>query len=231
MKPTWQSDCGTVKLWLGDCLEVMQSWEDGVVDAVVTDPPYGMNYDTSSRRFSKGKGAHHAAAPRVIGDARPFDPTPLLTFPSVTVWGSNHYASRLPIGTTLVWQKKNAEKFGQVLSDAEIGWEKGGHGVYLFRAVWDGCARETENGIHLHPTQKPVALMQWCIARKESQTIADPFMGSGTTGVAAVRLGRQFWGVEIDPGYFEIAKKRIQDELNRFPLFEEKPKRQQELIG
>jgi len=73
-----------------------------------------------------------------------------------------------------------------------------------------------------HPTQKPLRLIleQVSAIADCDSLVADPFMGSGTTGVAAVRLGRQFWGVEIDPGYFDIAKKRIQDELNRYPLFE-----------
>ena len=64
----------------------------------------------------------------------------------------------------------------------------------------------------------------------DAEIIADPMMGSGTTGVAAVRLGRSFYGVEIDPDYFEIAKQRIIDELNRFPLLEQKPKQSQQAI-
>ena len=81
-----------------------------------------------------------------------------------------------------------------------------------------------------HPSPKPLEYMKRLIERLDFQTIADPFMGSGTTGVAAVRLGRSFWGVELDPDYFEIARKRIEAELKRFPLFEEPAKKQKELV-
>jgi len=76
----------------------------------------------------------------------------------------------------------------------------------------------------VHPTQKPIAVMEWAIKQLDAQgTILDPFMGSGTTGVAAVKLGRQFVGVEIDPGYFDIACRRISDALARPDLFIERP--------
>ena len=84
-----------------------------------------------------------------------------------------------------------------------------------------------------HPNEKPVGVMQWCIHRVKAGTILDPFMGSGTTGVAAVRLGRKFYGIEIDEKYFDIAVKRIEAELNRFPLFDEPAiaERQEEMFA
>ena len=77
---------------------------------------------------------------------------------------------------------------------------------------------------NFHPTQKPVSLMLYLIDKlTPTGSLADPFMGSGTTGVAAIRLGRSFYGVEIDPGYFQIAKRRIKDELARVAFLEPKP--------
>ena len=95
---------------------------------------------------------------------------------------------------------------------------KGGHGVYCFRDLSmtaEALARE-------HPTQKPVPLMRWCMDRAKVQpgeTVLDPFMGSGTTGVACIRTGRKFIGIEIDEGYFQIARKRLENELAQGRLF------------
>lgn len=216
----------TVQLYQGDCLKFMRTLPAGSVDAVVTDPPYGMNWNTDTTRFSggqaingrrtqqeQGRGQGRDDWGAVIGDNKTFDPTPWLDYPKVILWGSNHYAAALPVGTTLVWIKKADHLFGTFLSDAEIGWQKGGHGVYCFRKQFPPPSRMYEGGGQvLHPTQKPIALMAWCIERisQPGDTILDPFMGSGTTGVACVQTGRNFIGCEIDPGYFDIVKKRIE---------------------
>ena len=208
----------------GDCLSELPKFAAGEFDAVITDPPYGMNANNDSRRFSGGLSStcnrKHGAGrnfPATIGDDRPFDPTPWLDFPSVVLWGSNHYAQRLPVGTTLVWCKRRPELFGTFLSDCEIGWMKGGHGVYAFYKQFPPPVRAMDRGgdpchpTAIHPNQKPLALMRWCIEKttKPGDRVLDPFMGSGTTGVACAELGRDFVGVEIDPGYCEIARKRI----------------------
>lgn len=216
-----------VKLMLGDCLDVLPTLSG--IDAVVSDPPYGMNWNTDSRRFSKGntglwdlKGAGRDR-PRIIGDSAPFSPDTWVSFPKVVLWGANHYAARLPTGTTLVWVKKRDEMFGTFLSDAEIAWMRGGHGVYCFRRNFATPTRRKEGGGEAaHPNQKPVALMRWCIERlklKPGSTILDPYMGSGTTGVAAVELGFNFIGVEIDPTHFATAERRIEAARNSTPLF------------
>jgi len=196
-----------ITIYHSDCREIVPHLCG--VDMVLSDPPYGMNYNTDSTRFSGGEGSHNSQRSRVKGDDAPFDPTPWTSFPKCVLWGSNHYSQRLPKGTTLVWQKKNAEKFGVMLSDAELAWERGGHGVYLFRAVWDGCARETEHGQHYHPAQKPVALMAWCIQRNEPKNVLDPFMGSGSTLVACREFGIPAVGIELEEKYCEIAAKRL----------------------
>ena len=201
-------------VYQGDCLDVLPTLTG--VDAIITDPPYGMRWNTDATRFS---GGHRASAEKrgqgrnwehgVAGDDRPFDPSPWLSFPRVVLWGCNHFASRLPVGTTLVWIKRNDAAFGSFLSDAELAWMKGGHGVYCRRDL-SMNAEATRRG---HPTQKPVSLMAWCMDRAKvpaGATVLDPYCGSGTTGVACLNTGRRFIGVEIDPGYFDIACRRLE---------------------
>ncbi len=209
-----------VTLYCGDCREILPTI--GKVDAVVSDPPYGMAWDTNSKRFSGGnrerqRGPGRNDYPAIHGDSTPFDPAPWLDFPEVILWGSNHFGQRLPVGSTLVWIKKGAHLFGSWLSDAEIGWQKGGHGVYVKDVSFPPPSRIAENdGVTAaHPTQKPIDLMLWCVQRTKGRRILDPYMGSGTTGVACVRLGRRFIGIEIEPRYFDIACRRIADELKR----------------
>ena len=223
---------GNATLYLGDCREILPTLPK--VDAVITDPPYGMNFDTDSRRFSgftqdglppRGEGRGDRL---IYGDDEPFDPEPWMAFPKVVMWGSNHYAQRLSIGTTLVWLKRSPQHYGTFLSDAEVAWQKGGHGVYVFYAEDSNARRRLENngdvfgGSTAHPTQKPVALMEWCIERAKvpaGSVIFDPYMGSGTTGVAAHRHGMKFIGIEREPKYFEIACRRIEDAQRQSRMF------------
>lgn len=127
---------GDARVIQGDSLEVLPTL--GRIDAVVTDPPYGMGWRTNSKRFSGGNRALRPGEGRddwaeIAGDDQPFDPSPWLAYPKVVLWGYHHFAQRLPAGTVLVWVKKADHLFGTFLSDAETGWMKGGHGVYCFR--------------------------------------------------------------------------------------------------
>ena len=204
-----------VELYLGDCREILPML--GKVDAVVTDPPYGMDYSSDNSRFTMGGRRDRS----IIGDDEQFDPAPWLAFPEVILWGSNHYSQRLPVGSTLIWLKRHPENYGYFLSDAEIGWHSKGHGVYALHAPDSAGRRQKEftgspfGGDTAHPFQKPTALMSWCIERTKGKTVLDPYMGSGTTGIAAVNLRRNFIGIEIDPKYFDIACSRISDQLAR----------------
>jgi DNA modification methylase len=128
------------------------------------------------------------------------------------MWGYQFFAQRLPLGTILVWNKKRDNQLGTFLSDAELAWEKGGQGVYLFSHIWHGFDRATErNEIIVHPSQKPVRLMEWCIERvtQPGDLVLDPYMGSGSTGVACVNTNRRFIGIEIEERCCEIAVKRL----------------------
>ena len=207
----------------GDCLDVMLDVPAAAVGAVISDPPYGMFWDVDTVRFSGGvtrRGVGKTGERPVHGDDAPFDPAPWLDFPAVVMFGSNHYAQRLPVGTTLVWVKRTDAAFGTFLSDAEVGWEKGGRGVYCFTMPHQGV--NAEAGVRVHPTQKPVALMEWCIGRQQlapNSLIIDPYCGSGTTGVAAVQMGYRFIGIEREPQYVSVARRRIADAAAQGNLF------------
>lgn len=227
---------GDATLYLGDCRDILPTL--GPVDAVVTDPPYGMDWNTDSTRFTGGehkRGEGRADWGAIEQDAEPFDPAPWLQFPICVLWGANHYAQRLPVGSTLIWLKKAPHLYGTFLSDAEIGWSKGGHGVYAHYRQFPPPSRMAENdGAFVgHPTQKPIALMEWCITdfASKAKTILDPFMGSGTTGVACVRLERGFVGIEKKREFFDIACRRIEEAYRQPRLFEEPvPKAKQETL-
>lgn len=209
-----------VSLHCGDCLEVLKTLDAGSVDAVITDPPYGIAHRRGACR-DRGKGVSIGTA-GIPGDLTPFDPAPWLAFPSVILWGANWYADKLPGGRWLIWDKQENGGSGD-FSDAEIAWCNRGMAIKTFRHMWLGVQRRSEVGQRrVHPTQKPVALMRWCIERlklKPGSTILDPFMGSGTTGVACVQLGMNFIGCEIDQSYFDIASRRIAAAQADAPLF------------
>lgn len=217
---------GDCRLILGDCREIL-SGLDGF-DAVVSDPPYGVALNTDNGRFSGGHnpgkravGSGTANGRGIVGDDRPFDPRHLLALPGdKVIWGWNNFPDLLPKGACLVWLKRNDGAFGSFLSDAELAWLSRGTGVY--------CRRDlTNNAItneRLHPTQKPVGLMEWCLDFLPKATcILDPYMGSGSTGVACVQKGRRFIGVEIDPGYFDAACRRIDAAVRAPRLFVDEP--------
>ncbi|MDX2235300.1 MAG: DNA methyltransferase [Hyphomonadaceae bacterium] len=218
---------GDATLYLGDARAIVPLL--GAFDACVTDPPYGQalncNVITTNKRGGLAKRASPTARyPATIhGDDAPFDPAWLLDLaPAQLIWGAHKFARRLPEdGRWLVWDKL---KSGLAQADGEIAWTNrappGGGGVRVFRFLWnglcvDGRARH-EVGAYIrrvHPTQKPEALMGWCLrelALKPRARIIDPYMGAGSTGVAAVRAGFRFVGVEIEPKYFAEACTRLE---------------------
>ena len=221
--PYWQSDDGRHAVYHGDCLAILPSL--GPVDAVVTDPPYGIGLNTNGTRFSGGHNGHvgrlgnrvgSANGLPIINDDKPFDPAFLTRIGRAQiVWGWNNFPDKLPRGTCLVWIKRNDDAFQSFLSDAETAWLSTGHGVY--------CRRDLSNNAiansRVHPTQKPVAIMEWCLEFVSGETILDPYMGSGTTGVACIRAGRRFIGIEISEDYCKIAVERMERELRQPMLF------------
>jgi site-specific DNA-methyltransferase (adenine-specific) len=212
---------GGQRLILGDCLAVMPLL--GKVDAVVTDPPYGINFvhgGNDNSGIGKGAYATKFAGVKIAGDAGPFDPSPILSMSECCiVWGANHFADKMPsTASWLIWDKRAASGHTNDFADCEIAWANYGGVARIFRHHWDGMMKASERGQpRVHPTQKPVAVMEWCLRLiPNAETILDPFMGSGTTLVACQRMGRNGIGIEIDPDYFDIACKRV-DEATRQP--------------
>jgi len=198
----------------GDCLDV--DWPQ--VDAIITDPPYGMSLQTNYKDRKRTSLAECNNFEPIIGDDKPFDPKPFLSFPIIALFGANWYADKLPIsGSWIVWDKldglKSKREFGfNDNSDAELIWTNKGKATRIFRHRWMGAMKGSEfNQRRVHPTQKPVKLMEMIILylTKEGDTIFDPFMGSGTTGVACINTGRNFIGIEKELKYFEIGQERM----------------------
>lgn len=216
MRPYFERD--GITIYHGDCRDVLPTLTG--IEAVVSDPPYGMRWDGSVSVGRNGHGSKGSRSSRygetVFGDDTPFDPSPWLRFEKVVLWGWNHFAARLPVGTALVWIKRFDGGFGSFLSDAEIAWMKGGHGVYLHRDTT--LMGETHQ--RRHPTEKPVGLMRWCIQRAQcTGVILDPYMGSGTTLRAAADLGHHAIGIEVEERYCEIAARRLEQQV--LPLYTE----------
>lgn len=217
-------EIGLATLWLGDCRELL-----GIIPAeaaIISDPPYGMKRNGRYQRGAKSNSGqpHKRRGSRfgeqIAGDREPFDPSPWLDYPQVVLWGSNHYSPKLPVGTTLVWLKRYATGFGSFLSDAEVAFCKGGVGVYCRTDL----SLQSETNDRAHPTQKPVGLMRWCFEKAKvppAALVADPYMGSGSTGIAAVIERRPFVGIERDQAYFDTACRRIEDAQRQTDLFTE----------
>ena len=145
----YASSCGRVTLYLGDCLELRYVFPPGC--AIITDPPYGMDWNPETTRFSGGNNPSQRSAGRndrrkVMHDDEPFDPSPWLVYEKCVMWGMHHFAARLPVGTVLTWIKRNDDAFGSFLSDAELAWMKGGHGVYCKRDLSMNGETATLNG-------------------------------------------------------------------------------------
>lgn len=206
----WQDirQIGDSTLYLGDCSNVMPFLKG--VDAVVTDPPYGIG-----EAAGKNKSRDRKAAAKDYGNKQ-WDNTPLsgkllsevLNLASKQIIFGGNYFELPPTSCWLVWDKENGRSD---FADCELAWTNLPKAVRLIRFMWNGMLRANGEERGDHPTQKPIEVMRWCLSHvPEAKTICDPFMGSGTTGVACARDGRSFIGIERDPEYFEIACRRIE---------------------
>lgn len=214
---------GDCTIILGDCREIAPTLAG--VDLVLADPPYGIDYKRGPG--GKGKAKYHDYD-KIIGDAEPFDPAPWLEYPDVILWGGNHFAARLPHGHWLAWDKLAGVPAFDSFSDVEFAWRKGRGKDRIFSHLWKGILKDSEKEFagreRFHPSQKPVALMTWCLGLAPGAgVVLDPYAGSGTTGVACMGLGRRFIGIEIHEPYFEVACRRIEAAYRQPALFAEPP--------
>ena len=198
-------EIGSARLYRGDCMEVMASWPECFrVSAVVTDPPYGIGEHGGACR-TRGKPGYAKHEDRGWDKERPapeiFDRMLGVSREQI-IWSGNYFADLLPATMGwLYWRKLMGGDF----ADGELAWTSRNRALREFTKCPKGMDKE-------HPCEKPVALMRWCIQLlPEADTILDPFMGAGTTGVAALQLGRKFIGIERDKKYFEVACRRIRE--------------------
>jgi site-specific DNA-methyltransferase (adenine-specific)/modification methylase len=200
----------------------MRTMPAGSVDAVVTDPPYGVRYSPSQNSAKAWGPKTFVGSVVVQGDDVAFDPMPFLGFPVVVLFGGNHFADKLPVSSEwVIWDKRDGLPSND-FADCEMIYTNRQGVARIFRHRWNGALRDSEKGEpRVHPTQKPLELMMWLIQRYTlpGSIVFDPFMGSGTTGVACVRTGRNFIGCEIDPTYYAIAQRRIAEAQLQPPLF------------
>ena len=200
----------TVELILGDCIDVMRGMDDNSVDAVITDPPYGIG-ETNEKNLSRNRVAHPIDYGHFDWDNQPASVEQISEIIRVSkeqvIFGGNYFVLP-PSSSWIVWDKINSGDF----ADCELAWTSHKKAVRKIAYMWNGMIKQKPEKRY-HPTQKPLAVMKWVLENytKKGDTIFDPFFGSGTTGVACVQTGRNFMGIEIDPTYFAIAKKRIHD--------------------
>lgn len=214
---------GDCRLLLGDCAEILPAI--GKVDAVVTDPPYGIGVD---KAMHKAGGTQHGVAmaakrhyEQTDWDAQPINDAAVAALleagKTCIIFGGNYF-NLPPSRCWLVWDKKVNGEF----ADCELAWTNLDKPVRRIEWMWNGMLRKGQESRFDHPTQKPLGVMEWCLTHiPEARTILDPFMGSGTTGVASVKAGRKFVGIERHEPYFNIAVQRIQDAHSRPDLFVE----------
>lgn len=208
---------GKCTLYHGDCEDVLQTLSG--FDAVVTDPPYGIN-----ENHKKVRSRGNIAKPKDYGvfewdkkkiSKNIFD---LIFYKSKhqIIFGGNYYQLP-PTSCWLVWDKLNGDND---FADCELAWTNLKKAVRKIEHLWNGMLRKGKEE-RFHPTQKPVEVMKWCISQlpDDVMTICDPFMGSGSTGVACAKMGREFIGIELDERYFDIACKRIEEAYDQADLF------------
>jgi site-specific DNA-methyltransferase (adenine-specific)/modification methylase len=217
-------EIGNATLYLGDCMNILPMLDK--VDAVITDPPYGL------KRFKKGFGTtrfkgHGAEKEGLVWDKTPekeFFDMLLSKGENSIIWGANNF--ELPTSEYfLVWDKQQTvDNF----ASAELAYTN----VKVPAKVFKYSIHQHNQIEKSHPTQKPVSLMCWCLSFvPKAESILDPFMGSGTTGVAAIQMGKKFIGIEREPKYFEISCKRIEQVIAQPQLFlHEQPKQIQEAM-
>lgn len=218
MKPYYDDPKSGITIYHGDCREILPGLD--FCDLLLTDPPYGIKQDrgmgvggydgfgnqskrTPKRYDSRGWDSERPSVETMrlaLGAAR-----------DAVVWGGNFFSDVLAVSAKwLVWDK---EQTMPTYSDAELAWTTlNGASVKMFR--YNGSGLMAVEKDRVHPTQKPLALMLWCLSFfPDAHTILDPFMGSGTTLRAAKDLGRLAIGIEIEERYCEIAARRLQQEV------------------
>ena len=240
-------------LYHADGTAIVDTLKAHAPDAVIMDPPYGIglkgagvmsSFPAIKRRDGsvatapgRSRNSSHGA-PAIVGDDEGADLTPWLSFQNVFLWGADHLRTQLPDGGRfLAWDKTGGRTFNDDFSDVEFAWHSRKGAARNISHMWKGLCTE-ENGVNgrrYHPMMKPIGVMEWCIEQcrlEPGDTILDPYMGSGTTAIAAFKRRMKFVGVEIDRRWFDVAVERIKNQTGDGLLFEESaPARQMEAFA
>jgi len=232
MKPYYETPLG--KLYHGDCLEIMPGLAfDPGSSALLVDPLYGDNVAlqrakenrSDKPRILKGLNLQRYDWPEMPGNDKPLDPAPFLAFKQAIIWGGNYISDKLtPSRKWIIWDKLHIPPDNH--NDCEMAWTNLPGVSRIHRQLWRGICREGEenitNGPKLHPFQKPVRLMMFCIEQFNlslDPLVVDSFTGSGSTLIACERLTRRWIGIDISEQCCEIAAKRIEQERAQRKLF------------
>ena len=196
-----------------DCLPFMRTLPDKCVDLVLTDPPYGINAGKEVEHNGWKDYGHNTwdenrPSPDIFAEIQRISKNSI-------IWGGNYFADMLPAKMGWLLWDKGQRDFS--LADGELAWTSFDKALRIFTYSRGAALQDGKQ----HPTQKPEALMRWCLNERgeEGQIVFDPFMGSGTTAVACERLGRKWFGCELEPKYVTIANKRIEAERAQLKLF------------
>jgi DNA modification methylase len=211
---------GNHRLMCGDStseIDVMQLMNGHKADCVFTDPPYGMDLDTDYTKMPVSPtGAKPLKYKKIIGDDKEFDPNLILNLfeecDEIFLFGADYYAKNLPIGSWFVWDKRVTENFDRMIGSAfELCWSKRKHKREIARFNNTLYSGEADAKNKVHPTQKPIKLIEWFFERFKGQAVVDLFLGSGSTLIACEKTGRTCYGCELDEHYCSVIIKRWQD--------------------
>ncbi len=209
---------GNATLYCGDNRDILPTLPR--YDAVVTDPPYGIG-EAAGTNKSRGKLAISKDYGNDEWDNEPITIDVLARVRDAGTWciqfGGNYYPS--PATTCwLVWDKENGSSD---FADCELAWTNLPIAVRRIKYMWHGMLRANGEARGDHPTQKPIGVMIWCLSHipEPYNTVIDPYMGSGTTGVACAQAGKVFIGIERERKYFDIACRRIEAAQAQGKLF------------
>ena len=208
------------KIIHADCMDILRALPDKCVDLVLTDPPYGIGADKGSAGFGvspekKYKGGWDSCRP----DKSVFSEL-LRVSEKLIIFGGNYFSDLLPASRGwIVWDKKGDIQFDNPFSDVELAWCRGIPHSRKVTVIQQGFIASDKSD-RIHPTQKPVALWEWCMREFSApgDLVLDPFSGSGTTAIAGHRLGRRFICIEKDADYYAASVERLHRERQQLQL-------------
>lgn len=219
MKPYYRSPDGAIVVYHASFEDVLAAGlvPVGDVKLVHADPPYGVNERTDRATGGRGRGSSKGSNalatarnhPRVEGDDRPYDPAILLALRRpLVMWGANHYSPRVPESPSwILWDKREGVLVNDN-ADGELAWSNLGGPLRIFRHLWAGMLRASENGVSIHGTQKPIALSVYVFEKaklKPGDLILVPYLGSGPDLAAAIKMGLRVIACDVSEEACRIA--------------------------